>query len=90
VILHAVSSDPGNQQVEIRYFIGYYDVTANITGPGITIHNLAAGAVRGLAVRMTATPSADLGSVVWTTISFASSHGGGGETFPPYAQVVSP
>src|SRR4051794_37079534 len=40
VILHAVSSDPGNQQVEIRYFIGYYDVTANITGPGITIHNL--------------------------------------------------
>jgi hypothetical protein len=90
VILHAVPPDPGNQQVETRYFVGYYDVTANITGPGITLHNLGPGAVRGLAVRMTATPGADLGSVVSTTISFASSHGGGGETFSLNAQVVSP
>jgi hypothetical protein len=90
VVLKAAAGDPGNSKVEIRYFVGYYDVTASITGPGITIRNLAPGAVRTFAVRMTAASDADIGSVVWTTISFASGHGGGGQTVVLYAQVVSP
>jgi hypothetical protein len=59
---------------KIRYFVGFYDVTASVTGAGFTYRNMAAGEVRKLAVQFTALPDVppDVGLGMTASLRFTS------------------
>jgi hypothetical protein len=56
----------------IRYFVGYYDVTALVTGSGFTFHGVAPGASRTMGVQFRATASAPAGDFTSTRVLFSS------------------
>jgi hypothetical protein len=86
VIVTAAKYPPGTAgHIRARYFVGYYDVTALVTGSGVRIRNLGVGQIRGLAVRVDVGADADDSEWASFTLSFASGAGGGGDT----AQIVA-
>jgi hypothetical protein len=56
--------------VRVDYFVGYYNVTAEVHGAGFTFTNVPAGALRKLAVRFTVDSAAPLGTLFAEDITF--------------------
>jgi hypothetical protein len=81
-----VTKEPvGAGNITARYFVGYYDVTAPITGAGVRIRNIAPGQIRGLAVKVSVGSTFDDGERATFSLSFASGAGGGGDS----AQILA-
>jgi hypothetical protein len=68
-----VGADPSGAQdpFSVRYFIGYREVTAAITGSGLTLHDLAPGQVVTIAVKVRAGSRAAKGDQLFRSVAFS-------------------
>jgi hypothetical protein len=84
------SAEPIARDISARYYVGYYDVTALITGSGVRIRNLAPGQIKGLAVKVTVASAAVKGEFSLFRLSFASGAGGGSDAAQILTKVQTP
>lgn len=66
--------------VSVRYFIGYYDVTADVTGSGFTYPDMTPGEIRPLAVQFNVGSDAEIGSGRLAGVTFTSDSAGSSDT----------
>ena len=67
-----LTGDAGGPGITVRYFLGYYDVTAYVTGGGFTWTDLGPGAAFKLAVDFRASSTVPVGSTRTVVVTFTS------------------
>lgn len=67
-----VTASPPALPGEVRYFVGYYDVTSNVLGSGFTYSDMAPGEIRTLAVQFKVSSDADEDSRRDSYVTFTS------------------
>jgi hypothetical protein len=58
--------------IKVRYFAGWFDVTASVTGTGFTFADVPPGGIRKLPVQFRASPGASVGSRAVRNVTFTS------------------
>jgi Neocarzinostatin family len=67
-----VTAPPSSPPFTVRYFVAYFDITAQVTGGGFTLTDLAPGQPVGLAVQFNVAPDAPLESRADPLVTFTS------------------
>jgi hypothetical protein len=67
-----VTAPVASGDIAVRYFAGYFDITALVTGAGFSFDGVAPGAVRRIAVQFTAAPGASVNEVSRQHVNFLS------------------
>ncbi len=71
-----IAAPPSSAPITIHYFVGYYDVTAAVTGGGFTFTDQAPGQLWTFAVHFTVDPGAPLEAAADPLITYTSNTAG--------------